>query len=310
MKIDLEPEINCKVRRVMNYDNLNFDHIIRLGEVENYISAEPIKSDIHINTFEIAMYKTGSQNFFIEGKPYQCDSNQMIIIKPNEEHGTGEYVEKISHFYYFLISLQEIDKLFFIFDEYETKYIKDTLFSIDKRTFNMTGEQLVMCKEILDIYFSENPFKSKLILSYTLRLIISIVTDIGNEKNRQYSISYNDYCYWTMREYISENISKKISVSNLAKFSNLSESRVHQIFALYGTSVHKYILSEKVNYAKKLLLDSDMSITEIAFKLDFSSSQHFSTVFRKHELMAPTEYRKKCCSKLTQNNNNPNVKTG
>jgi len=56
-----------------------------------------------------------------------------------------------------------------------------------------------------------------------------------------------------------------------------------------GTSVHEYILNKKIEYAKELLKTHD--ITETAFILNFSSSQHFSKVFKSYTRVTPRNYK-------------------
>jgi AraC-like DNA-binding protein len=62
-----------------------------------------------------------------------------------------------------------------------------------------------------------------------------------------------------------------------------------------GLSVHEYILNKKIEYACELL--ETHSITETAFLLNFSSSQHFSRVFKQHTGQTPGEFRKNAVQK-------------
>jgi len=58
-----------------------------------------------------------------------------------------------------------------------------------------------------------------------------------------------------------------------------------------GFSPMRYVTHLRVLRARELLDASDRSITDIAHSLDFSSSQRFATVFRRHVGMTPTQYR-------------------
>lgn len=48
----------------------------------------------------------------------------------------------------------------------------------------------------------------------------------------------------------------------------------------------------RLNIAKQLLLESDFSITEIAYRCGFSDASYFSKVFRSSVGVSPLEYRK------------------
>ncbi len=293
MIIDNYPERNTNFRRVMNYSNLDgFNDIIRIAEVNNRINCQPVSKHKHKDSFELHMYKIGKQNFVVGNSTFECDSNRMVIIKPNEVHSTGEHLEEISLFYFFIFHLTPDMEHFFVFNKEETKQIKDILFNQDQRVFDITGNELNLAKRIIDIYYSDTPFKGKLIMGLTLQLMVGIFHDMlkipeqNDVKPRQSELFLN------MKNYICDNIFSKTSVSDLAHYTNLSESRIYQIFSENGTTVHRVELFEKISYAKYLLQTTNNTVTDIAYKLNFSSSQHFAKVFYRYEMLTPTEYRK------------------
>lgn len=60
-----------------------------------------------------------------------------------------------------------------------------------------------------------------------------------------------------------------------------------------GETLTDFILKEKTEEAKRLLLYSDKSATAIASYLGFSSLGHFSQVFKRYSGQTPTEYKDK-----------------
>ena len=54
-----------------------------------------------------------------------------------------------------------------------------------------------------------------------------------------------------------------------------------------------YINNRKIDVICRLLLDTDMTLTEINDKLGFSTRNYFYTFFKKHIGMTPGDYRKK-----------------
>ncbi|EIP99531.1 DNA-binding domain-containing protein, AraC-type [Opitutaceae bacterium TAV1] len=58
-----------------------------------------------------------------------------------------------------------------------------------------------------------------------------------------------------------------------------------------GISPVKFFNKRRLNYAKRLLLDGSMSITQIAQRFGFSDAAHFSNSFREHVGVAPSEFR-------------------
>ena len=74
--------------------------------------------------------------------------------------------------------------------------------------------------------------------------------------------------------------------------AHLSEGRFKTNFRLYtGLPPREYILRQKIKCAKRLLKEESLSITQISYQLGFSSSQYFSTVFKRFTTLSPIDYR-------------------
>ena len=59
----------------------------------------------------------------------------------------------------------------------------------------------------------------------------------------------------------------------------------------FGISPKQYIIQKKIETAKNMLLETDMSIKAIAEMLHFADSHHFSNTFKKQTGLAPVEFR-------------------
>ncbi|GAA4232593.1 hypothetical protein GCM10022291_07670 [Postechiella marina] len=70
------------------------------------------------------------------------------------------------------------------------------------------------------------------------------------------------------------------------------------------TSIENYIILRKVDKVKSLLLKTDLTLTEIAFKLNYSSVAHLSGQFKKTTGLTPSTFQRIIAKrKLTQQNN-------
>ncbi len=94
-------------------------------------------------------------------------------------------------------------------------------------------------------------------------------------------------------QYIDDNLSNNIAIADLARLMNLSPVYFSYIFkdTLKITPI-KYISEKRLVLAKQLLLNSDLSIKEIAGKCGFSEQYYFSNWFYKHTNIYPLKYRK------------------
>lgn len=94
-------------------------------------------------------------------------------------------------------------------------------------------------------------------------------------------------------EYIDEHINKKITVKDLSNYSSLSCDYLSRIFyEQTGILPSTYIQTAKINTAKNLMTQTDMSIKDIAYFLGFCDQFHFSKVFKKAEGFPPTTFKK------------------
>lgn len=92
--------------------------------------------------------------------------------------------------------------------------------------------------------------------------------------------------------YVQRNITQNITIRDISYACSCSESTVSHLFKKYTkSSVKQYILEARIKQAKKLLISSDMSITDIALLCGFSDSNYFTAFFKKAVGKAPTVYR-------------------
>ena len=98
-----------------------------------------------------------------------------------------------------------------------------------------------------------------------------------------------------LNEIIDSRISEQdLSVSTLVREMAMSRTALYdKIKELTGMGVNEYIQNQRLIKARKLLIDTQLSITEISDELGFSSSKYFSEIFKKAFEISPREFRKK-----------------
>lgn len=95
-------------------------------------------------------------------------------------------------------------------------------------------------------------------------------------------------------QYIEENMSRTISMQEAANKVNLSYHYFSKMFKENaGLSFTKYVNERKMMIAKELVTDPTIRINEIAYKLGFKESNHFSRAFKKTYGLYPTVFREK-----------------
>jgi YesN/AraC family two-component response regulator len=66
----------------------------------------------------------------------------------------------------------------------------------------------------------------------------------------------------------------------------------HLFSSIEGITMEKYFIQLKIEKVKEWLFYQELNLSEMAWKLDYSSVQHLSSQFKKLTGMTPTEYRK------------------
>ena len=83
-------------------------------------------------------------------------------------------------------------------------------------------------------------------------------------------------------DYIENNITEKITLSDMAKLSGMTDSSFSRHFnKVNGISFKKYLMTKKIEYAIHLLENTDKCVTDIAYECGFSSISGFYDTFKK-----------------------------
>ncbi len=91
---------------------------------------------------------------------------------------------------------------------------------------------------------------------------------------------------------MNEKVLEDIQLSEIASELNISYSSFRINFKKYaGVSPAKYLRDTRLNKSKQMLHETTLSIKEIAFQLQFSSLEYFSTIFKKQFGISPKEFK-------------------
>ena len=94
--------------------------------------------------------------------------------------------------------------------------------------------------------------------------------------------------------FVHENYTSDINLADAAKVCHVSEGYFSRSFKkLTGRSFSEYINFVRLANAKKLLISSALSVTEVGFASGFSSTSYFITKFRRFYGETPYSYRNK-----------------
>lgn len=108
--------------------------------------------------------------------------------------------------------------------------------------------------------------------------------------------SGSGYRDWRLRraiEYLEAHLSEEVGLVELAKVVGLSTARLATLFHDgTGEPPHRWLMNRRFARACELLGNPSLSITEIAHRCGFASSQHLASVTRRQLGTTPTAYRR------------------
>ncbi len=121
-------------------------------------------------------------------------------------------------------------------------------------------------------------------------------SELPNESIRASSSRKIDRKFVSEFSAIVENniANENFGVDDICREIGISRVQLYRkVKAVLGLNVNDYILSVRMQRAKYLLLNEDLSISEISFKVGFSSQAYFSTVFKSKFGCTPSEFKAK-----------------
>ena len=78
----------------------------------------------------------------------------------------------------------------------------------------------------------------------------------------------------------------------LSQKLNLDYTYLANLFSeVSGTTIEKFLISHKIERVKELLVYNELNLTEIAYKLHYSSVAHLSTQFKKSTGLTPSHFK-------------------
>lgn len=94
-------------------------------------------------------------------------------------------------------------------------------------------------------------------------------------------------------QFISDNLSKELTVDDLSRVACMSSSRFSHLFRKQmGIPIRQWIEDQRISLARQLLLTTDLAVSQVAQYLGYQDALYFSRVFRKNLGLSPREFRK------------------
>ncbi len=144
----------------------------------------------------------------------------------------------------------------------------------------------------LTIYIAENQIPDKhLMFLKTKEALLGIIQ--SNPEHLALFYEFSKPVKANLKEFMYHHNTSNLSLTALAKLSGRSLSTFNRDFKkIFNTSPHSWLLKQRLDKAKDLLLSSAKRPSEIYLELGFKDLAHFSRTFKKEFKISPSEIKK------------------
>jgi len=129
----------------------------------------------------------------------------------------------------------------------------------------------------------------KLIVLLLRKYVSTILTD----SEAQFRIKNID-CYNSVIKYIKTHYAEELNLDMLSNYAHLSKFHFCRMFKkMTGNTINHYINLVRIEESEQLLLNTDLSISQIALSVGFNDTSYFSKVYKNFKSVSPSEIRHK-----------------
>ncbi|RLD86012.1 MAG: hypothetical protein DRJ07_01785 [Bacteroidetes bacterium] len=276
-----------KERLIVDLLGIGFRNVVLLGHYSYKEAKGKLEMHQHKDMLEICFLETGSQYYVVGNESYFLKGGDVLITPPNTIHGTSGFPEEKGSLFWMIIHVPKETFRILNLTPKESELLVNKLLNLDRIHFKGGSEMKKMLRAVFKLYNKKNDLLTKIeMTNHILNFLLSVIHCSEKKENKSISTDMEFCC-----KFIESNIFQNIYINNLAKKVNLSESRFkHKFKEEIGMPPNEYIIKLKIKKAKELMLRTDISITNLAYDLGFSTSSYFSTVFKKYQGISPTTY--------------------
>lgn len=165
-------------------------------------------------------------------------------------------------------------------------------------------KQSIMCVSVILSGFPNFEFAQKAITLGVFEYLLKPVDDEKlidtlsravkqkKEQEEEKEDKVEDPLIAKVKSYVYDHISEDISREDLSKYVNLSPTYLSTFFKREtGGTISDFIKEERIQFAKRLIRQTNLTISTIAQNVGYDSLAYFSSVFRSVEGCTPREYR-------------------
>ena len=263
-----------------------FDYDVRTADINMQFQ--------HFHTFyELCIPLCPRATHFLEGKPYELQTFDILGIPPNVLHMTqypeGEPCKRL------IVRFNLPRSAAGLSNEYEQLL---SIFHQEVPIFRFLPEMRSrIYRKLNDIFLlaqKTDPMRNLIIhIKFIEFLTLLFLHQDQNEYANEAALPPTQQKIYDIASYIHAHYAEPLSLDLLAQQFYISSCYLsHQFKAITGFTLTEYIQMTKVRNVQSLLINTRIPITDAALSCGFTSFSQFNRVFQRYIGMSPSQYRK------------------
>lgn len=233
------------------------------------------------NAIECIYIESGEIEITIESKPYSLKQGEMAIMFPNIVHSYISDSNNDNKYKLFIFPVKINSKLYSIINDKKPSY---PIIHKNKIHYDIPKN----INEILNLSKIEKP--NELLIETLVQLIlIRLLDNLDLVKN---DTKNSDNIIEKAVIYITNNFKNNLSLEDIAKHIGVNKYYLSRILKnALNMGLCEYINNLRIDYAKTLLLSTNLSVSETAIESGYDSLRTFNRCFKEIVNYTPKEYR-------------------
>lgn len=263
----------------------------KISKVKRDASKKVIQES-HIHPYyEIFYLVNGDCTFFINHDIYKLNKGDLVIVPEGELHKSTYPQRGFSEQYCLCFKDNNLEWLKDIIgEEIVNASLKMGVISIPEKRRDYVE---ALMKKMLFESKEQDILSAAFIKIGLIELLLFIIRCQRFEQNVIKEIDVDNQLMQQIATYIYNNYNQKITLEHMADKFHISKSYMSKKFkSVTGFGFKEYLVNVRIKNACTLLLDTNKSITDIAFECGFNDSNYFGDAFRHVKGMSPNKYRR------------------
>ena len=250
------------------------------------------------DSHELLFLLEGSTGYELDGgENVQVDGGSFLVIPPGCRHRGMHDLRKPAWMVGIIFSIHYEDSQSIpMFSESEFAWLAER-YSGSSRQAHRMGIELKRLVHAIALDFSSIDLSNVPLVASLRMNVCSILLESARRLDESGSFTSSDFVpiqtIESATRFMLLHLSESLPVETVADAVKCSRATLFELFKeSTGLTPNDYWQRLRIDRAQELLLKSKKSITEIALECGFSSSQYFSSVFRKYAGATPSSYRR------------------